>query len=1221
MAFKKIARRIGKILVWILGIWIGLLLLIQIVLLPPIFTGISNSLANKFTNADVHIGMAYGSVFRHFPRISFTFEDLEITYPHERYDSLARAGAQHELLYAGCGESSDTLAIINELSASVSLASLLFGEIKLPDIEIDSPTIYAHSYDGRHANWNIFGEWDVKEQTDTTSVEDSTESSGGSSDEGWNIILKKIKVTGNPELVYTDSQDSIFVRVNLENAGFDGHFESNSLHKLMAKAFVNNLNVNGNYKADTLSGGIHKIDITPRNTCMHLEANGQIKAYSTIEELTSLPVTFSGDISIPKDEGIAISLNNMQTSVGMIPAQGAIDVKMRSDSTVVKGNLKIDEYNIQNLLSAYLSTCAPSYTDIYTDTQITIDANIDGSINNLTGSLPVIDVTVNIPDSELSHSTFPDKINMGMDAKINIDKHGGIHADLTKAIIKTYGLDFNSTAGTNPLENNDRQIEIDGHLIASLDSLKAFLPDSLGIITKGGFNTTLNGSIKMSELGIYQFAKSNLQGCLKSDDFIIKMPKDQIDINIAGVQINLTPRSNPADTLPTLTSEIKSTNVKYQDSFELTGKDFYFAAKNQNVGKGKTSPTLQGNVNAGSFYIKDSEGTSIVLEKTNNVFTMTPSKDNSKKNVLGLTNSNLRITYATPDNRIILTNSKFNAEAALMKLNKDKKKIQEGLDELQKKYPDIPRDSLFAHHRKVRKANEQPVDDFTETDKKLNINRSARRYFRSLELSGNGEIEKGIIMTNYFPIRNILRGTKFSFTNDQASIDNLTLIAGDSKVCIDSSNISNIREAILRNKELRLKLNISSSSVNGDQLMKAFLEGSQYESPTDKKATEELTNAQFFKQVTSDTLKVADTDGLSELVVLPRNLDANINIDMSKIRFKTLDISEFATNIAIKERCAQIKGSVLKSNMGDASLDAFYATRSKTDIKSGFCLDLKDVTSESVISLIPQIDTVIPMLNSITGKLNCEIAATAELDTTMSIKRSTINGIARMSGTNLTISDDEVYTAVAKKLFFKNKKSGNIKDLMIEGIIKDERLEVFPFLLKLDRYTIGVSGVQNMDMSYKHHISVLRSPFLIRMGLNFSGTDYDHMKFKLGKAKYRKKDMPSFSDVVDSTKIVLKNNIDSIFVAGVDSTIAKTNTHQLVEKHKEEIKYINPAETDLEELSPEDMAEFKKIEEEDQLLEDAIEAIVEAVQAVLNTNTQTYEQSGVYRGVNQDHPI
>ena len=220
------------------------------------------------------------------------------------------------------------------------------------------------------------------------------------------------------------------------------------------------------------------------------------------------------------------------------------------------------------------------------------------------------------------------------------------------------------------------------------------------------------------------------------------------------------------------------------------------------------------------------------------------------------------------------------------------------------------------------------------------------------------------------------------------------------------------------------------------------------------------------------------------MFILPGNINADINLDASGIKYKDLNISEMCADIKVKDRCAQIRNTFIDTNMGDIRFDGFYATRSSRDLSTGFCLEMKDVTAERVIGLVPEIGEFMPMIGSLNGNLNCEIAATASMDTEMNIVTPSVNGIIRLSGSHLNISDDETFTEIAKKLMFKNKKRGEIESLLVEGSIHDSSLEIFPFMFKIDRYTLGLSGIQNLDMSYKHHVSVLRSPLLIRIGLD-----------------------------------------------------------------------------------------------------------------------------------------
>lgn len=1214
MDIKKASKIIGKIFLWILGIWMGFLLIIQIVMLPPILTPIVNDLAGKYMNANVSVGRVYGSVITHFPRITLSVEDLEITYPHERYDSIARSVSQNELVYRGCGETMDTLASVKRLSASVSLMSLLWGEVKIPDIEIDSPTLFAHSYDADHANWDIFGSAETTaapaDTTSTPEPESPSSSSTGSSDEDMNIILKRISITGRPTIIYTDSQDSLFVMLDAKSLGFDGHFEMNALHKTMAKAHINSLQINGKYGSDTLSGRIQKFSLAPHNG--HMDMNFISQAYWEVEEgmMAPLPFLLKCDLSIPEDEGIAVSMHNIDASILTIPGKGDLDVKMRSDSTVINGQIDIKEHNIQNLLNGCLSYYMPEMADIRTNTQVTVHTKINGSVDYITGTLPTVEVDLDIPDSEIDHDSFPQKVNLGMTANIQMDKFGQIFADMTKARINTYGLDLNSSLKTYPVEEDDREIEIDGNMRVSLDSLRAFLPDTLNLIAKGGIDAELKGSTRMSYLDMYQFSQSGLEGKLASKNMTFVMPEDSIDMHIADMDIRLLPeyftsRINPDEQVRFMgiRGSLGSAEIKIADAFAFSSSKLDFTAKNStdNEEDADAVKFLVGGINAGTLFIEDSEGTSIKLDDTKNTFSMRPDRKNPTTPVLSLSNKNLRITYVTPDNRVILTDSKIKARAAMNTFDLQGRRAAM-LDSLAKAYPDVPRDSLLFHVRSLRNSKPLPSwmaeNDFKNSDIKLDINESVKKYFKEWEMSGEVGVRTGIIMTPYIPLRNIIRGISLSFTNDKASVDSIKIVSGESELCAKGS-ISNLKRVMLRNGTAKLAMDITSSSVNADELLNAFTIGSQYEpkTVTTSTKTEEISNADFFKQVTTDTVKSVQPS--SSLVVIPGNIAADIGIDMTGIKYQDLEISRMKTAIKVKQRCAQITGTTFESNVGSAYLDAFYAARSKEDIKTGFCLDLKDVTSERVISMMPELSKVMPMIESIQGQLHCEIALTADLDTTMSLKMSTVNGIARLGGRNLSISDDEVYTSVAKKLLFKNKKKGTIENLMVEGAIKDNSLEIFPFILAVDRYSLGLSGVQNIDMSYKHHISVLRSPLLIRLGLNLEGPDYDNMRFRLGRAKYRVKNVPSFTAVIDQTKNDLRYSIYNIFETGVESTIEKNSRQALIKEHQNEIGYVNPALLDMEELSEEEMKKFEESESADALVEETMAAAVAAVQEVL----------------------
>jgi hypothetical protein len=262
------------------------------------------------------------------------------------------------------------------------------------------------------------------------------------------------------------------------------------------------------------------------------------------------------------------------------------------------------------------------------------------------------------------------------------------------------------------------------------------------------------------------------------------------------------------------------------------------------------------------------------------------------------------------------------------------------------------------------------------------------------------------------------------------------------------------------------------------------------------------------------------------------------------------------------------------SNIGDVTFEGFYSTRTKKDIKAGFNFDFKDITAEKAIDLMPAVDTIMPLLKSFAGKLNCTLAATASLDTNMNILTPTINGVLRISGDDLTISDSDLFTSLAKKLKFDNRDTGRINHMIVEGVIKDDVLEVFPFVVTLDRYTLALSGKQNLDLSYRYHASLIRSPMLIKVGVDIYGQDFDHMKFKIGRPKYRNEKVPVFTAVIDETRLNLARSIKDIFEKGVEAAVRENERQEAIHEHSLEIGYVNAVDQETEELSEEEQKEL-----------------------------------------------
>ena len=471
-------------------------------------------------------------------------------------------------------------------------------------------------------------------------------------------------------------------------------------------------------------------------------------------------------------------------------------------------------------------------------------------------------------------------------------------------------------------------------------------------------------------------------------------------------------------------------------------------------------------------------------------------------------------------------------------------------------------------------------DDFKSQDIDISLDKTLAKYFRDWDLNGRFSIARGMLMTPYFPLRNSLRGFDLTFTNDRIGIDKFEVKAGDSDICA-TGELTGLRRSLLGRKGmLKLDAEIVSHGVNANQLLAAYSNGSTYSADAMQSGEEDVSDEEYLEQIVLDSAEVAVAP---VLIVVPANLNADISLNASDIKYSDLHISSATAEMMMKKRCVQIKDTKALTNMGDISLEGFYSTQSKTDLKAGFSMNFKDITAEKVINLMPTVDTLMPLLKSFGGLLNCELAATTRIDTNMNIIMPSINGVMRISGDNLTVRDNDMFKKMAKLLLFKNKKEGRIDKMTVEGVIKDSKVEIFPFILEMDRYMLGLSGVQNMDMSFRYHASLIKSPFLIKLGMDIYGPDFDNMKFKIGKAKYKSRNVPVFSAVIDDTKINLIKSIRNVFDKGVDAVMKESSAQKAIEDHKKSIGYVQAVDQKMEELSAD---EQKKLEDESQNIND-----------------------------------
>lgn len=346
------------------------------------------------------------------------------------------------------------------------------------------------------------------------------------------------------------------------------------------------------------------------------------------------------------------------------------------------------------------------------------------------------------------------------------------------------------------------------------------------------------------------------------------------------------------------------------------------------------------------------------------------------------------------------------------------------------------------------------------------------------------------------PLR--VRKTAVTVDGPKITLRNASLKIGHSDM-VATGEVMGLYRAMTKNETLKARLAISSEMIDCNQLINSF-------------------------SLSEDSVSVAVTDTVSptemKLFVLPGNLDFELQTDLKKVVFGKVEFEDVCGKVDLKNRTLYLR------NLLDADMKAVmvYRADSVRGGYTGFDFKIRDINIAKLVDFIPSMDTIVPMLRSFEGRVQFDVAAEARLDSNMNIRIPTLRSAMYIKGDSLVLMDGETFAEISKMLMFKNKKKNVFDSISVNVVVNDGSVLVYPFQVSIDRYKAAIGGEQGLDMNFKYHISILKSPLPFKAGVNISG-NLDKMKIRVGKAKYKDDVTPAAIHKVDSTRMDLGRRI------------------------------------------------------------------------------------------------
>ena len=370
------------------------------------------------------------------------------------------------------------------------------------------------------------------------------------------------------------------------------------------------------------------------------------------------------------------------------------------------------------------------------------------------------------------------------------------------------------------------------------------------------------------------------------------------------------------------------------------------------------------------------------------------------------------------------------------------------------------------------------------------------------------------LYTPEFPLLISMPASKLTLNNDRIILHNAGVNIGDSDVRLQGS-LSNLYAVIFEQGILYGNLHVSSNFIDCNQIMKAL----------ELEAGSEIITAENIETAQTN----APTDSVSEIgvFIVPDKIDFNLTTDIKKVRFGKMDIDNIHGELFIKNQAVELRDLSMHTLAADMSTSLVYKAADEKGASTGFDLDMKDIRVGKLVELMPALDTLVPMLGSLDGTVNFRIAAKAQFDEKMDIVIPTLQAATTITGDSLVLMDGETFSEISKMLRFKNKERNIVDSVSVDVVIHDGMVEIYPFLIGMDRYLAAVGGKHNMDMTFNYHVSLLESPLPFKAGVDIKG-NLDKFKFRITKAKYKNIHKSASVSPVDSTSVQVHNFIKNI---------------------------------------------------------------------------------------------
>ncbi len=792
----------------------------------------------------------------------------------------------------------------------------------------------------------------------------------------------------------------------------------------------------------------------------------------------------------------ALHKAELQVNEFALQLDGTADL---ADSVSLNVHARAHEWQIAPLLALLPPTLTDMLRDIEVDGRMSFVAGVCGVYSG--SQMPLVDAHLVLEDGRGKYAALPYILR---DVALDADAHIDLNDDKASAVqihsltAKTLDSRIDASGEVSELLS-DMLLDLEVNADLHLPDIAYFLPDNM--LTTGHGQGKVRAKVHLSDLTDMRLERGRFSGDIRLQGVDFQM--DSMSAKLPDTRLQFTlPNPKPSrKSVGWLAAQVSLQNIDFEmiDALaaQLGHTDLQLEASNI-LGSSPVLCATLGLQSAAPLHVAMDSMEATIAAPHLKAYAEYNTKDTTAVPTLqaNLSFDDLRGYYT--DIQAHLTKSSLEANLRPCKRNKAVPRLEASVQTKAlegKMGKDMQVKTAALSLKAAARYNKQGENLLLQWNPKLDVDLQA------------GEVHLAAVgKPVYIP------QITFSYSNKDFHIAQSQVRVGNSDFAL-SGEVRNIGAWLRKQGDLTGELNFISDHTDVNELMAlCSADSGSEEQPAEDK--EQGTKNEEQKTKDSTTAEASP-------FLVPLGVDVALNTHIKEAVVFNEVAHDLKGKLYIKDGTLVLDEMGFVCNAAKLQLTAMYRTPRRNHIYVGFDYHMLDIDIAELIHMIPQLDSVVPMLRSFKGAAEFHLAAETYTNAKYELKPSTLRGACSIFGKDLVVMDNATFSKISKLLLFNKKTENKVDSISAELTVYKKEIDVYPFCVSLDNYMVALGGRHNLDMTFDYDINVL-SP--IYLGVNVSG-NIDDLKIKLAKCKFAKDFKPHFHGKVDEESANLRKMI------------------------------------------------------------------------------------------------